>query len=61
MAKCDGPSWPASLGRLRGHLKSAVSYSGETSLGAARQILLERPEAFLIPLSAASRRESYER
>jgi IMP dehydrogenase len=49
------------LHRLRGHLKSAVSYSGETSLGAARQILLERPEAFLIPLSAASRRESYER
>ena len=49
------------LHRLRGHLKSAVSYSGETSIGAARQILLERPEAFLIPLSAASRRESYER
>ena len=49
------------LHRLRGHLKSAVSYSGETSIGAARQILLERPEAFLIPLSEASRRESYER
>ena len=49
------------LHRLRGHLRSAVSYAGETSLGAARAALLERPEEFLIPLSAASRRESYER
>ena len=49
------------LHRLRGHLRSAVSYAGESSLGAARDVLLDNPEAFLIPLSAASRRESYER
>ena len=49
------------LHRLRGHLRSAVSYAGETSLGAARAALLEHPEEFLIALSAASRRESYER
>ena len=49
------------LHRLRGHLRSAVSYAGETSLHAARRALLEHPEEFLIPLSAASRRESYER
>ncbi len=49
------------LHRIRGHLRSAVSYAGETSLGAARAVLLEHPEEFLVPLSAASRRESYER
>ncbi|HET9941343.1 MAG TPA: IMP dehydrogenase [Candidatus Eisenbacteria bacterium] len=49
------------LHRLRGHLRSAVSYAGETSLGAARKVLLDDPEAFLVPLSAASIRESYER
>jgi IMP dehydrogenase len=49
------------LHRIRGHLRSAVSYAGETSLGAARAALLEHPEQFLVPLSAASRRESYER
>jgi IMP dehydrogenase len=49
------------LHRLRGHLQSAVSYAGESYLGAARAVLLDNPEAFLIPLSEASRRESYER
>jgi IMP dehydrogenase len=49
------------LHRLRGHLRSAVSYAGETSLGSAREVLLDDPEAFLVPLSAASIRESYER
>jgi IMP dehydrogenase len=49
------------LHRVRGHLRSAVSYAGETSLEAARAVLLDRPEAFLITLSAASRQESYER
>lgn len=49
------------LHRLRGHLQSAVSYAGESSLGAARAVLLDNPGAFLIPLSQASRRESYER
>jgi IMP dehydrogenase/GMP reductase len=47
--------------RFRGHLQSAVSYGGESSLAAVRAKVLAEPEAFLIPLSAASRRESFER
>ncbi len=49
------------LRRLRGHLRSAVSYAGETSLEAARAKTVPDPLKFLIPLSEASRRESYER
>jgi len=49
------------LHRVRGHLRSAVSYAGEDSLEAVRASVLADPERFLIPLSAASRRESYER
>jgi IMP dehydrogenase len=47
--------------RIRGHLRSAVSYGGESSLRSVRAKVLAEPEAFLIPLSAASRRESFER
>lgn len=47
--------------RVRGHLQSAVSYAGESSLEAARKKILADPMKFLIPLSDASRRESYER
>ena len=49
------------LQRIRGHLRSAVSYAGETSLAAARARILAEPERYLIPLSEAARRESYER
>jgi IMP dehydrogenase len=49
------------LQRIRGHLRSAVSYGGEESLAAVRAKVLADPESFLIPLSAASRRESFER
>lgn len=49
------------LHRIRGHLRSAVSYSGERSLAKAREKILPRPFDFLIPLSESSRRESYER
>jgi hypothetical protein len=49
------------LHRMRGHLRSAVSYAGETSLQAARERILPHPLEYLIPLSAAARRESYER
>ena len=49
------------LERVRGHLCSAVSYAGETSLAAARMKVLEDPQRYLIPLSEAARRESYER
>lgn len=49
------------LHRVRGHLQSAVSYAGETSLEAARNKILPDPMEYLIPLSDASRRESYDR
>lgn len=49
------------LRRIRGHLRSAVSYAGEDSLAAARKKVLPDPLEYLIPLSDAARRESYER
>ncbi len=49
------------LRRMRGHLQSAVSYAGSHSLAEARTKVLPDPFAFLIPLSEAARRESYER
>ncbi len=49
------------LNRVRGHLQSAVSYAGETSLAAARAKVVAAPERFLTVLSAAAQRESFER
>jgi IMP dehydrogenase len=49
------------LARMRGHLQSAVSYAGESSLRAAHEKIAREPARFLIPLSAASRRESFVR
>ncbi|MBK5939044.1 IMP dehydrogenase [Halochromatium roseum] len=49
------------LQRIRGHLQSSVSYGGETTLAAVRAKVLPDPSAFLVPLSAAARIESYER
>jgi IMP dehydrogenase/GMP reductase len=49
------------LQRIRGHLRSSVSYAGEQSLAAARGRIAHDPLSYLIPLSAASRAESYER
>jgi IMP dehydrogenase len=49
------------LQRLRGHLRSAVSYGGGDALAEVRERVLPDPLAHLIPLSEASRRESYER
>ena len=49
------------LQRLRGHLRSAVSYGGESCLAAVRAKVLADPASFLIRLSAASRQESFER
>ncbi len=49
------------LHRICGHLRSAVSYAGEPSLEQARQKVVPAPLDFLIPLSAESIRESYER
>ena len=49
------------LRRILGHLRSAVSYSGSESLTEARERISRDPGAWLIPLSEAARRESYER
>jgi IMP dehydrogenase len=49
------------LGRIRGHLQSAVSYAGEGDLKAAHCKIARDPARFLIPLSEASRRESFVR
>jgi IMP dehydrogenase len=49
------------LDRIRGHLQSAVSYAGETSLRAAHEKIARDPGRFLIPLSEASRHESFVR
>jgi len=47
--------------RIRGHLQSAVSYAGECTLEEARAKILRDPFDFLIPLSEASRQESFSR
>ncbi len=49
------------LARMRGHLQSAVSYAGEASLSAAHEKIAREPARFLVPLSEASRRESFVR
>jgi IMP dehydrogenase len=51
----------AILGRLRGHLQSAVSYAGEQDLKSAHAKIAQDPARYLIPLSEASRRESFVR
>ncbi|HUE86241.1 MAG TPA: IMP dehydrogenase [Vicinamibacterales bacterium] len=43
------------------HLCSSISYSGANSLAEIKQVFWEDPSRFLIKLSAAGRRESYER
>lgn len=49
------------LASIRQNLQSAVSYSGEQNLEAARQKITANPQEFLIPLSIASREESFNR
>jgi IMP dehydrogenase len=51
----------AVLHRMRGHLRSAVSYAGEETLEAVRSRVAKHPARHLIALSEASRRESYDR
>ena len=43
------------------HLCSAISYGGASSLAELRRLFRSRPERYLIKLSVAARRESYER
>ena len=49
------------LSRIAGHLRSAVSYAGETTLEAAHRKIAAEPGRYLVPLSAAGRVESFER
>lgn len=49
------------LARIAGHLRSAVSYAGETTLEAAHRKIAADPGRYLVPLSAAGRVESFER
>ena len=49
------------LNRIRGHLRSSVSYAGGASLEKVRTQIVREPGAYLIPLSDAARSESYER
>ncbi len=49
------------LDRMTGHLRSAVSYAGSGSLEEARSQVVPHLTEHLIPLSEASRRESYDR
>jgi IMP dehydrogenase len=49
------------LGRIRGHLRSAVSYAGASALREARARIVSDPRRYLIPLTAASIRESFHR
>jgi IMP dehydrogenase/GMP reductase len=51
----------AILARIRGHLQSAVSYAGEAGLREAHCKIAREPARYLIPLSEASRRESFVR
>jgi IMP dehydrogenase len=49
------------LHRMRGHLQSAVSYAGGSSLAEVRQRIVQDPLRYLISLSEAARHESYRR
>jgi IMP dehydrogenase len=55
-----GSARPIIAGMLR-HLSSSVSYGGAAGLGELKSMFWDRPEAYIIKLSAASRRESFER
>jgi len=43
------------------HLASSVSYGGAASLAELKTMFWDRPDDYIIKLSAASRRESFDR
>lgn len=49
------------INRISGHLRSAVSYAGEKTLYDAHKKIAQNPQDFLIRLSAASQKESFDR
>jgi IMP dehydrogenase len=55
-----GSARPIIAGMLK-HLSSSISYGGAAGLGELKKMFWERPDEYVIKLSAASRRESFER
>ena len=55
-----GSARPVIAGMLK-HLSSSISYGGATGLAELKKLFWENPDRYLIKLSAASRRESFER
>jgi hypothetical protein len=43
------------------HLASSISYGGASGLGELKQMFWKQPEKYLIKLSAAGRKESFDR
>ena len=55
-----GSARPIIAGMLK-HLSSSISYGGAASLGELKKMFWERPDDYMIKLSDASRRESFDR
>jgi IMP dehydrogenase/GMP reductase len=55
-----GSARPIIAGMLR-HLSSSISYGGASGLAELKRLFWATPDAYLIKLSAAARRESFER
>jgi IMP dehydrogenase len=55
-----GSARPLIAGMLK-HLCSSISYGGAASLGELKTLFWEHPEDYIVKLSAAGRRESFER
>lgn len=47
--------------RIKDHLRSAVSYAGETTLAAAHRKIAADPEKYLVKLSESAKKESWDR
>jgi IMP dehydrogenase len=55
-----GSARPIIAGMLK-HLSSSISYGGAASLGELKKMFWERPDDYIIKLSEAGRRESFDR
>jgi IMP dehydrogenase len=55
-----GSARPVIAGMLK-HLSSSISYGGAASLAELKELFWQHPEKYIIKLSAAARRESFDR
>jgi hypothetical protein len=55
-----GSARPVIAGMLK-HVSSSISYGGASGLAELKKMFWEKPDDYLIKLSAASRRESFDR